>query len=43
MYRSAFRANEYGYGCSSAVALVAECLLFTLLINRLVAREKVTF
>lgn len=43
MYRSAFRINEFGYGSASAAILVIECLLVTLLINRLVARERIIY
>ncbi|ANE46411.1 sugar ABC transporter permease [Paenibacillus swuensis] len=43
MFRSAFRINEFGYGTASAAILVLECLLATLIINRFVAREKLTY
>lgn len=43
MYRSAFRVNEFGYGCAAAAMLVIECLLVTLAINRFVAHEKITY
>jgi len=43
MYSKAFRANEYGYACTSAALLVLQCLLVTLLINRFVARERITY
>ncbi|THF75046.1 carbohydrate ABC transporter permease [Cohnella fermenti] len=43
MYRSAFRINEFGYGSASAVVLVLECLIATLVINRLVARERIIY
>ncbi|MBW5449283.1 ABC transporter permease subunit [Cohnella sp. CFH 77786] len=43
MYRSAFRINEFGYGSASAVVLVIECLIVTLLINRLVARDRIVY
>ncbi|MFD0673340.1 carbohydrate ABC transporter permease [Cohnella sp. GCM10027633] len=43
MYRSAFRINEFGYGSASAAVLVLECLLVTLVINRLVARERIIY
>lgn len=42
-YRSAFINFRYGYGCASAVVLVLECLLATLLINRLIARERIIY
>lgn len=35
MYRSAFRTGQFGYGCAAAVVLVLECLLATVLVNRL--------
>lgn len=34
-FRSAFQVGEYGYGCASAVILVAQCLLATFIINRI--------
>jgi raffinose/stachyose/melibiose transport system permease protein len=43
MYRSAFRVGEFGYGSASAAFLVIECLIVTLAINRLIAREKLTY
>lgn len=43
MQRSAFRIGEYGYGCAVATCLVLECLIATVIINRLVAREKITY
>lgn len=43
MYRSAFRVNEFGYGCTSAAFLVVECLIATVIINRFVARERITY
>lgn len=43
MHRSAFKIGEYGYGCAAAVALVTECLMATVIINRLIARETITY
>jgi len=43
MYRSAFRLNEFGYGCAAAALLVLECLIVTILINRFVARERIVY
>lgn len=43
MYSSAFRAGEYGYGMASATFLVVECLIATLVINRLIAKERITY
>ncbi|KGE19136.1 carbohydrate ABC transporter permease [Paenibacillus wynnii] len=43
MYRSAFRIGEFGYGSAAAAILVIECLLATLIINRLVARERISY
>ncbi|MNN49228.1 sn-glycerol-3-phosphate transport system permease protein UgpA [compost metagenome] len=43
MYRSAFRVGEYGYGSAAAAILVIECLIATLIINRLVARERISY
>lgn len=42
MYRSAFRTMEYGYGMTAAALLVLECLIATILINKLIARNKIT-
>lgn len=39
-YRSAFRVNEFGYGCASATILVLECLLATVIINKLISSDK---
>ncbi|SEB70084.1 sugar ABC transporter permease [Paenibacillus sp. GP183] len=43
MYRSAFRVGEFGYGSAAAAFLVIECLIVTLAINRLIAREKLSY
>lgn len=43
MYRAAFKMDQYGYGCAIAVLLVVQCLLVTLVINRFVARENITY
>lgn len=43
MYKSAFQRNEFGYGCVPAILLVVECLLFTLLINKLIAKERIVY
>lgn len=43
MYKQAFMASNYGYGCSVAAVLVIECLIFTILINKFVARETVLY
>ncbi|RUT41410.1 sugar ABC transporter permease [Paenibacillus anaericanus] len=43
MYKAAFRSGEYGYGSAAAAFLVIECLLFTILINKIVAREKISY
>jgi raffinose/stachyose/melibiose transport system permease protein len=43
MYRAAFRLNEYGYASASAVILVIECLIFTVLVNRFLARERIVY
>ncbi len=43
MYKSMFGRGEFGYACVSSVLLVAECLLFTLLINKLMARERIVY
>ncbi len=43
MYSSSFRAGEYGYGMAAASFLVLECLIATIVINRLVARERIVY
>ena len=43
MYKQAFMASNFGYGCSVAAILVIECLFFTVLINRFIARERITY
>jgi len=43
MYRSAFRVGEFGYGSAAAAILVLECLLATLIINRLIARDRISY
>lgn len=43
MYKQAFMANNFGFGCAIATVLVIECLLFTVLINRFIARERIVY
>lgn len=43
MYSSAFRTGAYGYGMAAASFLVLECLIATIIINRLVARERIVY
>lgn len=43
MYNSAFKKGEFGYGCVSAVVLIVECLLFTFLINKFMARDSIVY
>lgn len=43
MYSSAFRASEYGYGMASASFLVIECLIATIVINKLIAKENIVY
>ena len=43
MYRSAFRLGKYGYGCTAAVMLVLQALLFSFIVNKVVAREQITY
>ncbi|NBC68787.1 ABC transporter permease subunit [Paenibacillus sacheonensis] len=43
MFRSAYSLDRFGYGCATAVMLVLECLICILIINKLVARERITF
>lgn len=43
MYRSAFKIGEYGYGSAAAIILVIQCLIATVLINRFVAKEAISY
>ena len=43
MYNSAFKKGEFGYGCVSAVVLIVECLLFTFLINKFMAKDSIVY
>ncbi|QGQ96049.1 sugar ABC transporter permease [Paenibacillus psychroresistens] len=43
MYRSAFKLDEFGYGCAVAVVLVLQCLLITYIVNKYMARERITY
>ncbi|WP_127493743.1 carbohydrate ABC transporter permease [Paenibacillus glycanilyticus] len=43
MFRSAFRVGEFGYGSASAAFLVIECLVVTLIINKLIARDPIVY
>lgn len=43
MYKSAYMSGNFGYACAVAVTLILECLLFTLIINKCIARERITY
>ena len=43
MYRSAFRVNEFGYACASASVLVIECLIVTVIINKLLTKDVIYY
>ncbi len=43
LYYTAFSSSDYGQGCAIAIIFIIECLLFTCIINKFVAREKVEF
>lgn len=43
MYRSAFRVNEFGYACASASVLVIECLIITIIINKLMSKDVIYY
>lgn len=43
MYKSAYISGNFGYACAVAITLVLECLFFTLIINKFVARERITY
>ncbi len=38
-FREAFTIGDYGYGCTAAVMLVVQCLLATVLINKLLSQK----
>lgn len=41
MYRSAFRINQYGYACTSAILLVFECIIVSIIINKLMKSDTI--
>lgn len=43
MYRSAFIVGNYGYGCTAAILLVAQCLIVSVIINKVIARERIIY
>lgn len=43
MYRSAFKLGDFGYGMTAAALLVVQCLIATILINKLIARNRITY
>jgi raffinose/stachyose/melibiose transport system permease protein len=43
IYRYAFMDSKYGYACAISVFLVVISLIATLIINRLFARERITY
>lgn len=43
MYRSLFRLNQYGYASASIIILVLECILFSIIVNKVIAREKIVY
>jgi len=43
MYRSAFRVNEFGYACASASVLVVECLIATVIINKIMSKDVIYY
>jgi raffinose/stachyose/melibiose transport system permease protein len=42
-FRSAFVVGKYGYGCTVSVALVIQCILAMLIVNRVFDRRSVTY
>lgn len=42
-FRSAFTIGDYGYGCTVAVALVIQCLIATIVINKCMSGETITY
>lgn len=43
MYRSAFNVGNYGYGCTAAVMLVIQSMIFSLIVNKVIAREQIIY
>lgn len=43
MYRSAFKINNFGYGCAAAVMLILQCMIVSIVINKCVARERIVY
>lgn len=43
LYKAVFRLQQYGYGCSVATVLVIQCIVVMLIINRFVARERISY
>lgn len=42
-FRTAFTIGKYGYGCAVAVALLAQCIVATMIINKLFSAEDITY
>lgn len=42
-FRSAFVVGQFGYGCTVSVALVLQCIAATLIINKTMGRNAVTY
>jgi raffinose/stachyose/melibiose transport system permease protein len=43
LYKSVINLGKYGYGCSSATILLLECIIVMVVINKVIARERVTY
>lgn len=43
MYAVAFMNQEYGKGCAIAVLYIIQCLVITVIINKLLAKERIAF
>lgn len=43
MYQRAFGSTDYGYGSAVAVVIVIQALLVAMVINKFIAREKITY
>ena len=43
MYNAAFKRGQFGYGCASAVVLLAECLVLTVFINKVMGKERIIY
>lgn len=43
LYKAVFSLQKFGYGCAVATVLVLQCIIVMLVINRFIARERLTY